>query len=110
MCLVAAARVRARAKGVVFDLDSQAIDDLQRVIDRGICELSGLPFVLDGPRSAFSPSLDRIDPALGYVACNVRIVLHALNAALGDWGEDVFGKIAEAFVNARRSRRNSSKP
>ena len=44
---------------------------LQRVIDGGACEVTGAAFRLDGGRTADSPSLDRIIPALGYVRGNV---------------------------------------
>ena len=35
-----------------------------------------------------SPSLDRIVPSKGYVWDNVRLVIHAMNVALRNWGED----------------------
>ena len=101
-CLVAAARTRSRPKGVPFDLDGQ-IDVLQKIIDAGYCELSGVPFDMSPGRKANSPSLDRITPSLGYVPGNVRIVCHALNTALGDWGEDVLAEIAEAWLRKRKS-------
>ncbi len=98
MCLVAAACIRARKKGIVFTLDATDIAALQAVIDVGRCELSGAFFTLDGPRMATSPSLDRIEPDKGYVRGNVRIICHALNAALGDWGEAELRRIVTAWV------------
>lgn len=53
----------------------------------GICELSGIPFSFEysgtgGPRPR-SPSLDRVDPKLGYTPENSRFILHGLNAMKG---------------------------
>lgn len=98
MCLVSAARIRARKKGIPFELTGDEIAKLQMAIDVGVCELSGVPFTLTGPRSATSPSLDRIFPALGYVPGNVRVVCHALNAGMGDWGENELRRIVEYWV------------
>lgn len=98
MCLVAAARIRARRKGIAFALTDDDISKLQAVIDAGRCELSGVAFTLCGPRSATSPSLDRRNPRLGYVGGNVRVVCHALNAGMGDWGDAALLNIARAWV------------
>jgi hypothetical protein len=98
MCLIAGARTRSRNKGIRFELDGFA-GDLQCRIDRGICELSGVKFDLSPGRKATSPSLDRINPKLGYVPCNVRVICHALNAALGDWGEDALLPIMTGWMD-----------
>jgi hypothetical protein len=98
MCLAASARIRARAKGIPFLLSPDDVSALQRVIDVGICQLSGVALTLDGPRRATSPSLDRIIPSLGYVSGNVRVVCQALNAGMGDWGEAELKRIAEAWL------------
>lgn len=107
--LISHARLRARRRGLPFDLD-QHTDELQRRIDAGKCELTGLPFNLEGGRTWDSPSIDRIGPAKGYVLTNVRIILHAMNNALGDWGEGVLLRMVEAMQSSRKSRRRSSKP
>lgn len=101
MCLVAAARVRAARRGIPFSLQAVDIAALQAVIDVGRCELSGATFTLDGPRGPRSPSLDRVNPVLGYVPGNVRVVCHCLNAALGDWGEEETLQIMRQWVNRR---------
>jgi hypothetical protein len=94
------ARLRAKKKTLPFDLD-QHLQDLQMRIDRGFCEVSGLSFNLAGGRTWDSPSFDRIDPKKGYLYSNVRVVLHALNGAMGDWGEAKMLEIARAIM-ARR--------
>ena len=89
---------RCLKKGIPFDLD-QHEDDLNARLKVGVCELTGLPLrVGHGPRTWDSPSIDRIVPSLGYVHSNVRVVCVAANAALGDWGETVFRKIATAYL------------
>lgn len=109
MCLVAAARIRARRKGIPFAIDTDEISRLQAIIDNGVCELSGVPFTLVGPRSSTSPSLDRIVPDLGYVPNNLRVVCHALNAGMGDWGDKELLRIVKAWVVAETSSRRSLK-
>ena len=60
MCLIAGARTRSRNKGLDFALDDFA-EVLQARIDKGHCELSGVPFDMSPGRKANSPSLDRIN-------------------------------------------------
>ena len=101
MCLVAAARIRSRNKGIPFSLNELDVCLLQQAIDTGLCQLSGIPFNLERGRCATSPSLDRIDPKLGYISGNVRVVCHAINAALGDWGVEETLRIMREFVRLR---------
>lgn len=102
MCLIAAARVRCRNKGILFDLDEFS-EALQDRIDVGRCELSGVAFDLSPGRKPTSPSLDRIDPKKGYTPENVRVICHALNAGLGDWGEDAFAMIVTEWIKKRNA-------
>lgn len=101
-CLINAARTRSRVKGLVFALDGFE-SALQARIDAGRCELSGVLFDPSPGRKANSPSLDRIEPAAGYVPGNVRVICHALNAALGDWGEDALAPIMAGWLSARNA-------
>lgn len=98
MCLVAAARVRARKRKIPFDVSAADIAELQSLIDIGVCQVTGARFSLTGPRCATSPSLDRINPALGYVSGNLRVVCHAINAGMGDWGELELLRIVRAWI------------
>lgn len=99
--LVCSAKNRARKAGVAFDLDNYKNEIGERVYS-GFCELTGMPFDMDSKKSLSggwaSPSIDRITPSKGYVYTNIRIVLKAVNAGLGDWGEGVYRKIAEAYL------------
>lgn len=98
MCLVAAARVRARKRGIPFEVSESDIAMLQSVIDDGACQVTGAAFTLNGPRCATSPSLDRINPSLGYVGGNLRVVCHAINAGMGDWGESELLRIVRVWM------------
>ena len=100
--LVSSARVRAREKGLPFDLDAT---EIQRRIDIGRCELTGISFDLEGDWN--SPSLDRINPSLGYVMENVRIVLLALNLMMNKWGPEKVLQIADA-LRAKQERTEQS--
>jgi len=100
------ARFRAMKRGLPFDLDHY-LNELQQRIDIGLCEISGLPFNLDGGRTWDSPSFDRIDPKGGYVYSNIRVVVHAVNSAMGDWGEVKMLEIARAIMARRLNSSNT---
>lgn len=78
--MVATAKFRARRGGVPFD---PAIADELRALGMPThCPVLGIPLrfaesVFDGN----SPSLDRVNPSLGYVLGNVRIISDAANRA-----------------------------
>lgn len=109
-CLIANARTRARNRGITFDLDGSEAD-FQRRIDAGHCELTGMAFDLSPGRRFNSPSLDRIIPAVGYVPSNIRIVCHAINAAMGTWGEEPIWRVFESWRSRRKpSSKRGRKP
>lgn len=81
--LVNGARTRSRASGIECNIDHE----WAAARYTGRCELTGLEFRPNrghgcGP-APFSPSIDRINPALGYTKGNCRFILHALNALKG---------------------------
>lgn len=95
MRLLGAARARARQKGLEYLLDDGwSLLSIQAVLERGECELTGLPFG-EGP---LAPTLDRIIPARGYVPGNVRVICRLMNAALGNWGEDELRKVMTVWL------------
>lgn len=100
MCLIAGARTRAKKRKIFFDLDPY-VSHVQKRIDAGFCELSGVRFDLSPGRSYASPSIDRVTPELGYIYSNIRIVCHAMNVAIGDWGEDAFLRVAISYIKKR---------
>jgi hypothetical protein len=77
-------RVRARRNRVAMTLTK---DWLFPRVERGVCELSGINFVmLPKGRHPRAPSVDRIRPGEGYTPDNCRVVCAALNAALSNYG------------------------
>lgn len=98
--LVRLAAHRAKMKGLPCTISAGAI---QSMIDRGECQMTGIPFNLDGGRTWDSPSLDRIDNSQGYTPENTRVVLYALNVMANTWGERKIIEIAEAIMARRRS-------
>lgn len=103
--LIRHAKRRAEQKGVPFDLDDYE-NEIQARINLGTCELTGFRFNLDCGRTWDSPSLDRINPTEGYVFSNIRVVCHAVNSAMGDWGENTLIAMAMAIMDKRRQRSN----
>ena len=105
--LLTAARGRSRScKAIEFSMtlpDARALYEQQQ----GLCALTGLSMDLHsrtgqkGPRNPLVMSIDRIDSSCGYVVENVRLVVWAANAAMNVWGEEVFAKIAEAYIRHR---------
>lgn len=90
---------RAKKRGIPYDPD---LLEWAAVRYTGKCELTGLEFRPNrghgcGP-APFSPSIDRIDPALGYTKGNCRFILHALNALKGAGTDEDAITIAKAFV------------
>lgn len=84
--MISDAKKRARLKNLPFDLDDFKAQLTAR-IEAGSCELTGLPFkVTAGARDWNSPSLDRVNPELGYVIGNVRVVLFGVNVMMLTWG------------------------
>ena len=97
--LISECRRRSQKRGIAFDLDAH-VTQIQERISKATCEVSGIALALEAaPGRAYNtPSLDRIDPSKGYVYGNVRIVAFAVNAMLGDWGEDVAMSIINQWL------------
>ena len=65
---------RAEADGLPFDLDPTDITIPAR------CPVFGWPLVIgEGASQNASPSLDKLDPAKGYVRRNVWVISHLAN-------------------------------
>lgn len=91
----AASRAQERSirRGVPCDISAEVL--VQMVEDQSYrCALTGLPFRFvyegDASRNPFAPSVDRIDPAQGYVRENCRLTLTMANVARGDFGDEHF--------------------
>jgi len=95
--IVRGAIKRAVACGIHYDND---LLEWAPTVWTGRCAISGIEFRRGngcGP-SPYSPSIDRIIPALGYTKGNCRFILHALNALKGSGGDEDALAIAKAFV------------
>lgn len=91
--MIERARARCQKKGLPFALSMAIMRELAGRCG-GLCEVSGHPLEDSGP---FRPSLDRIDPSLGYVPGNVRIVCLIANTAMLHYGEAAFLDLARAL-------------
>lgn len=99
MALTFDARRRAKARGLPFDLDWR---DIQSRIDRGVCEVTGIPFDLTGHRAWNAPSLDQTKASEGYAKSNTRVVLYAVNMMAGTWGLERALMVADAIKRGAR--------
>lgn len=96
-----AAITRDRRRRREPDLSHEAIVAL---LDRSArrCEVTGIPFSLakapGTSRRPFAPSIDRRDNGLPYSLANCRLACVAANVAINVWGEQVFGRLAMAFL------------
>lgn len=97
--IVRRAKDRAAKTGLPFDLDEH-LDELEVRWRAGRCEATGIPFAPgDGTvRGPWSASLDRVDPAIGYVFTNVRWVVWIFNAAKGPGSDADVLTLARAVV------------
>ena len=80
--LINNSRIRAKAKGIPFSLTKEDI-----VIPE-VCPILGIPFSYPpaghrGPWD-YSPSLDRIEPSLGYVSGNINVISFRANRLRND--------------------------
>jgi len=99
MLLTFDAKRRAKNKGIPFSLDWKNIQDR---IENGYCELTGIPFNLDHPKSWDAPSIDQIIASNGYTPDNTRVVLYSVNVMIGTWGVEHFLMISD-YLRLKRN-------
>lgn len=91
--LAAAAKNRATAKKLPYNINTDYIIDLWYA--QGMqCPVSGRMLDLEsyGGKTQVNPdapSIDRIEPSLGYVRGNVRLVTYWTNVLLNEYGHDL---------------------
>lgn len=95
--LLRTARFRASARDMVCNL---SVAWIEAGLRRGACAVTRLPFCFDGSSRCFAPSIDRIDPRVGYEEDNCRIVVFAYNAAKGAGTDQDVLVLAKAIVEA----------
>jgi hypothetical protein len=99
------AKSRAASRGMEFSI---TLDDLFDQGDRQgwRCAISNMRFVYESGAAWSNPyglSLDRIDSSRGYSKDNVRWVLVAVNAAMGQWGEEPLRIIARRIHSQQKN-------
>lgn len=99
--LTRAARKRAKKRNLPYNLDYGFVYKMWEK-QNGVCAMTGIPFTIDseekGKTQPFAPSIDRIDPSLGYTRENVRLICYVVNCCLHDFGEEVFCALARNLV------------
>lgn len=102
VALIQAAKQRAQKHNLEYTLDREWILDLYAK-QTGKCLLTNIEFSIEKPcetnLNPFSPSLDKINPKLGYTKENTRLVCVGINLALNEFGEDTFKQICEAYLS-----------
>ena len=91
------AKKRAKARNIEFSISRE---DVAAWLASGVCQVTGLPFDLKlgtKRQEPLAPSLDRINPKLGYVAGNVQCVCWLYNRAKGDGTHDELMILATAL-------------
>lgn len=94
------AKRRAKEASIDFDLDKDFIDILYNQ-QGGKCAVTGIDFIFEKGetfRRPFAPSIDRVDSTIGYIKDNVRLVCTVVNISLNEFGEEVFRKMCEAYL------------
>lgn len=101
----------AAKRGATIDGRVCTIDEnwIRSKLD-GRCELTGLPFDFEaghviGRFNPYAPSIDRKIAGGDYSPENCRIILTALNVGINFWGEEIYRKIAKAYLRQRRTTR-----
>ena len=104
---IKSARQRSRDRGLDFNISLDwALETAKRQGQR--CVLTGIPFLASidtkSFRHPFAPSLDRIEPSLGYTTDNVRLVIFAVNVMLFDWGHELFERVVSGYRFTQRTK------
>lgn len=98
------ARRASKKNNLQFNLTKEWIEEK---IERGACEVSGLPFVMDsmntgkhgaGSQHPFGPSLDKTDRTRGYTQDNVKVVVWLYNLGKHIYSHEDFMLLARALV------------
>jgi len=95
------ARDAAAKQQVSFDLNFEWAESLLKA-QKFRCAISDIEFFTEHASAArrhpFAPSIDRIKAGGDYTQDNCRIVCHAVNVMLFDWGIDVLKTVARAVA------------
>lgn len=91
-------RQRCRAKGIPFSIGGDDLKLLWRE-QGGICFWTGkqLDFFVGGAKHMFRPSVDRLEPSLGYVPGNIVWTTNFANRARGEAPPQEFADAMRSF-------------
>lgn len=96
------ARTRAKVDSIPFNLTKEWI---QEKLETNKCEATGLAFVIkeqqdlyEAESNPYAPSIDKIDPSLGYTTENCQMVIIAYNKFKSDYKESEIRLIARSIV------------
>jgi hypothetical protein len=85
------------------DLTDEIIFDMLESQD--CCSVTGIAFdfnsVQDMKCNPFAPSIDRIDPSIGYLKSNVRLVIWQYNLMKGEISDELLFMICKEVINGR---------
>lgn len=102
--VIARIKNRSRAKGIKFDLDTEWYRDK---LSHGVCEVSGIKFdynyesSINGTPLPFSPTIDRINPSLGYTKENCRVVVWIYNVCKQTYTDEDVMKLAKSLTTTK---------
>lgn len=80
---------------------------IQERIDKGYCEVTGLPFVLtwESIKNPWAPSIDQVRPGQGYTPENTKVVVWIYNVAKGSWAHEDVLTLAESLIRLRQEEK-----
>lgn len=99
MALLRSASQRARKRKIQYNLDYE----WGRNSWTGKCAITGLNFIVTNRTiggNPFSPTIDKIDPKLGYIKENCRFILFAVNSLKHTGTDDDMKKIISALYES----------
>ena len=104
--MIAQTRIDAKRKNNVFELDKEW---LLEKLNKGVCEKTGMPFVLHGKtthslsqktnKHPFSPSLERKNSNIGYTKENTIVVCLIYNYCKNVFEEEAVEMFCRAYIN-----------
>lgn len=103
--LIHSARKNAKEKRISCEITKEFVREL--LSKQTTCSISGVTFDLTvGLKRAnpLRPSLDRINPDVGYIPENVRLVCCAVNFGLNEFGEAVFRELCRLYLETSKTR------
>lgn len=100
-------KCRCAKRGILCTLTPSEI--LAAVPANLICPALGIPIIFGGKLSKNSPSIDRLIPALGYVAENIRVISNRANVMKQDSVDpEELRRVADYMARNIIARRGSS--